>query len=115
MVGLAAGRFVPIAPAAGTFSLVVVAGEDAVDLAGAVTALHQRGLTRILCEGGPGLLRDVAAAGVLDELCLTVSPQLRAGPAPRLLAGDALDLPQRMALTGVLVAGDDLFLRYARG
>jgi riboflavin biosynthesis pyrimidine reductase len=47
--------------------------------------VHQlvgRGLPRILCEGGPRLLGAIAAAGLLDELCLTVSPTL-AGPDER--------------------------------
>ena len=41
----------------------------------------------MLAEGGPHLLAQIAEAGLLDELCLTVSPVL-AGPAPgRILAG----------------------------
>jgi riboflavin biosynthesis pyrimidine reductase len=86
-----------------------------VDVAGAVAALHERGLTRIDCEGGPALLRDVAAADQLDELCLTLSPQLRSGPAPRILTGPPLDLPVRLALTGLMVEDGDVFLRYERG
>lgn len=53
---------------------VVVAGEDAVDLAAAVAALTRRGLRRIDCEGGPHLFGALAAAGQVDELRLTVSP-----------------------------------------
>ncbi len=49
-----------------------------------VDALHARGLTRLLCEGGPGLLTSLLSAGVVDELCLTTSP-LVAGPGPALL------------------------------
>jgi len=50
------------------------------------------GLTRVLCEGGPSLLGDVAAAGRLDELCLTISPQLVGGDGPRVVRGPGLDL-----------------------
>jgi riboflavin biosynthesis pyrimidine reductase len=94
---------------------VVVAGDDTVDLPAAVAALHERGLRRVLCEGGPALLRDLAAADCLDELCLTVSPQLRSGGSPRILAGAALDPARRLALTGLLVEDADVFLRYERG
>ncbi|MCU1588567.1 MAG: putative 5-amino-6-(5-phosphoribosylamino)uracil reductase RibD [Frankiales bacterium] len=41
-----------------------------------VAALHARGLTRLICEGGPTLLTAWLADGVVDELCLTTSPQL---------------------------------------
>jgi riboflavin biosynthesis pyrimidine reductase len=46
-----------------------------------VEALHARGLTRLLCEGGPSLLTGLLAAGVVDELCLTTSPQAVPGAA----------------------------------
>ncbi len=86
---------------------VVVAGDDAVDLPAAVAALADRGLPRVLCEGGPALLGDVARAGLLDELCLTTSPALVAGDAPRALGGPALD--RRLGLAHLLVAtgGED--------
>ncbi|MEO5876117.1 MAG: dihydrofolate reductase family protein [Streptosporangiaceae bacterium] len=91
---------------------VIVAGETAVDFAVAVAELHSRGLTKILCEGGPVILAQVAAAGLLDELCLTVSPRLLGGAAPRILHG----LPVDVALTLAAVRHEDdhLFLRYTR-
>ena len=61
----------------------------AVDLAAGLAELHRRGLTQLLCEGGPHLLGALTAADLVDELCLTVSPLL-AGPGPgRITAGDA--------------------------
>ncbi|WP_298803220.1 dihydrofolate reductase family protein [uncultured Pseudokineococcus sp.] len=83
---------------------VVVAGDDDVDLAAAVAALAERGLRRVLCEGGPALLRDVAAAGLLDELCLTTSPLLVAGDGPRALVGPALTA--HLDLASLLLADD---------
>jgi riboflavin biosynthesis pyrimidine reductase len=57
-----------------------------------VAALHDRGLTRLLCEGGPSLLTSLLAADVVDELCLTTSPTV-VGEGPHLLgAVDARDL-----------------------
>lgn len=45
-----------------------------------IEMLEERGLRRIVCEGGPTLLQGVAAAGLLDEADITVSP-LFAGTA----------------------------------
>jgi riboflavin biosynthesis pyrimidine reductase len=66
---------------------VIVEGEASVDLASALDALATRGLRRILCEGGPHLMRDLTASGRLDELCLTLAPTLVAGDHPRITAG----------------------------
>jgi riboflavin biosynthesis pyrimidine reductase len=90
---------------------VIVAGEKSVDLKEAAAALAGRGLRRVICEGGPSLLAQVAAAGLLDELCLTVSPLL-AGPGPgRITAGDPFPaLP--MTLAHVLEGDGFLFCRY---
>jgi riboflavin biosynthesis pyrimidine reductase len=49
-------------------------------------ALHDRRLSRLLCEGGPSLLTSMLIAGVVDELFLTTAPAL-VGAGPRLLTG----------------------------
>jgi len=69
---------------------VIVEGTAEVDLSAALDALAARGLCRILCEGGPHLMRDLTAAGRLDELCLTIAPTLVAGDHPRIMAGAAV-------------------------
>ncbi|HRN29976.1 MAG TPA: dihydrofolate reductase family protein, partial [Terrimesophilobacter sp.] len=53
---------------------VVVAGEGSVEGQRVVGALAERGLTTVLCEGGPHLFASLLADGVVDELCLTTSP-----------------------------------------
>ncbi len=83
---------------------VVVAGDEDVDLRAAVQALHERGLRRLLCEGGPTLVTALLAAGLLDELCLTTSPVLL-GTAPTLLVA-ALPAPVGLHLVH-LVDGED--------
>jgi riboflavin-specific deaminase-like protein len=93
---------------------LLVVGENHVDVGHAIDALVNRGLTRILCEGGPTLLRHVAAAERLDELCLTVSPQLVGGHALRILDGDLLLPPQELELSQVLEDDGFLFLRLGR-
>jgi riboflavin biosynthesis pyrimidine reductase len=91
---------------------VLVAGEQEVDLATALAGLAERGLRRLLCEGGPTLLTALLAAQLVDELCLTSSPLL-VGRAPTLLAA-ALEEPVPLRLRH-LVEGDDgtLLTRYS--
>jgi riboflavin biosynthesis pyrimidine reductase len=88
------------------------AGER-VDAAVSVEALRARGLTSILCEGGPHLFGSLLAADVVDELCVTVEPTLEAGVAPRIAAG-VLPEPRGLELAHVLRSGSTLLLRYAR-
>jgi riboflavin biosynthesis pyrimidine reductase len=68
---------------------VIVAGGDDVDVGGALARLGADGVASVLCEGGPTLNRALAADGLFDELCLTVSPVLVGGAGPRMLAGAA--------------------------
>ena len=90
---------------------VIVAGDVAVDLTEALAALRDRGLGRVLCEGGPHLLGELASAGLLDELCLTVGPVL-AGPGPTRVVAGAPFPARRMTLAHVLEAEGFLFCRY---
>lgn len=69
---------------------VLVCGDDEVDLPEAVRQLADRGHPRVLCEGGPSLLGDLVRAGLLTEVCATLSPLL-AGAAPGLLGGALAD------------------------
>ena len=46
-------------------------GGHRVDLAELKARLAERGLTHLLCEGGPHLLRDLLDQGVLDEMDAT--------------------------------------------
>lgn len=92
---------------------VVSAGDGPVDLADAVARLHDRGFREILCEGGPHLFGGLTAAGLVDEVCLTVSPVLAGPGAGRITAGAATAL-HRMSLRHGLAAGDSLLLRYLR-
>ncbi|MFF0595504.1 pyrimidine reductase family protein [Streptomyces antibioticus] len=94
---------------------VVIAGDGmGVDPARAVRALAGLGHTRLLTEGGPRLLGQFIAAGVLDELCLTVSPMLTAGDAQRVAGGPSVPVPQRFALMSLLEEDGFLFGRYGR-
>ncbi len=91
---------------------VVVAGEGSVDLGRALTAFAERGARRVLAEGGPTLNGQLARAGLLDELCLTLSPRLVSGASKRIVAGEELPTPTEMALQSVCEEDGFLFLRF---
>jgi len=94
---------------------VIVAGQETVDLKAAITALAERGHRRILAEGGPHLLARIAAAGLLDELCLTIGPVLAGPGADRILAGATSVMPpQPLTLAHVLEDDGFLLCRYTR-
>ncbi len=59
-------------------------------------SLVERGWSTILCEGGPSLLRDLLAAGVVDELCTTTVPRAVGGDGPRIVTGPPVDVPLRL-------------------
>ncbi|MFI0470964.1 dihydrofolate reductase family protein [Saccharopolyspora sp. 5N102] len=90
---------------------LLIAGEDTVDLAAATEALAERGLNRIDCEGGPHLFGGLLAAGVVDELRLTISPLLVSGTHGRIATGLPLD-PIDMELASVLTEDGAMLVRY---
>jgi riboflavin biosynthesis pyrimidine reductase len=99
---------------------VITAGERQVTAAAAIDALSAKGYRRILVEGGPGLLGQLIAAKLLDEVCLTISPALEGGhSAGRVTRAPAADDAAADGLTGLTLASlieDDSFLlsRYVR-
>jgi riboflavin biosynthesis pyrimidine reductase len=94
---------------------VIIAGDSVVDLKLAVLALRERGLVRMLCEGGPRLLADLVATGLLDELCLTIGPLLAGPGATRIVSGPPLAQERPMSLRHVLEEDGYLFCRYTVG
>ncbi|GAA1476828.1 bifunctional diaminohydroxyphosphoribosylaminopyrimidine deaminase/5-amino-6-(5-phosphoribosylamino)uracil reductase [Nocardioides aestuarii] len=70
---------------------VLVLGSHRVDLAALRKALVERGLTRILSEGGPHLLRDLLDQGCADEVCITTVPRMIGGGNPRISDGPPID------------------------
>jgi riboflavin biosynthesis pyrimidine reductase len=97
---------------------IIIAGEHHADLAAAIAALAQAGHRRILTEGGPHLLGQIAEAGLLDELCLTISPLLAGGEAGRIIQATG-EQPGRaglgpLTLAHVLEDEGYLLCRYER-
>jgi riboflavin biosynthesis pyrimidine reductase len=91
---------------------VVIAGEKDVDLSRALGAIADRGARSVLAEGGPSLNAQLAGAGLLDELCLTLSPSIVGGHAKRIVTGPALDPRSPLYLRSVCEDDGYLFLRY---
>lgn len=98
--------------------VVSLGAAPAVDLAAAVAVLRERGHRLILSEAGPHLFGGLLAAGLVDELFLTVSPIIagRAEGAARLGLVEGHDLLARGVAADRLISvrrdGDYLYLRY---
>ncbi|WP_371836777.1 pyrimidine reductase family protein [Rhodococcus rhodnii] len=76
--------------------------------------LAERGLVRVLCEGGPTLFGALLADDAVDELCLTTSPMLVAGGAGR-IAESTADAVRAMRPEAVLADDDGtLLVRWVR-
>ncbi|MDP8978678.1 MAG: dihydrofolate reductase family protein, partial [Actinomycetota bacterium] len=97
--------------AAARVGRVVVAGTDLVDLKEGVRRLRDGlGLAHLVCEGGPTLNGPLLSAGLVDELCLTLTPALLGDGGPRLARGLGRRLP--LELVGLAEQDGDLFARY---
>ena len=80
--------------------------------------LRERGFELVLCEGGPTLFGELLAARAVDELFLTVAPQVagRSERVERLGLVEGVGFPPELApwarLRSVMRSQDHLFLRY---
>lgn len=93
----------------------VVEAGPSIDLVTALDGLADRGWPRLLCEGGPGLHRDLLAAGLVDELSLTLAPVVVGGQGRRSTSGAGLDGVSEFYLSFVLLGEDGaLFTSYRR-
>ncbi len=72
------------------------------------------GVGTLLSEGGPTLLRALAAEGLIDDFIFTVSPLLVAGSAPTLLSGEPFEPPLGLTLEQSWRSDSFLFLHYTR-
>ena len=76
--------------------------------------LRARGIRALLCEGGPTLHGALHAAGLVDELFLTLVPLLTGDDAePPIIAGGRLPTAVELELVWARQAGSELLLRYA--
>ena len=82
-----------------------------VDMTTAMRHLRaERDVRAVLCEGGPRLHSQLQAAGLADELFLTIAPKL-VGAGGTILEG-ALPEVTELELAWLLQEGSELFARY---
>ena len=104
----------------GKLALVMKAPADptgAVDLNAALRILQaEHGVETIVVEGGPSLNHALISHDLVDELFLTVAPELLGGSADQtltLLKGPELTIRPTLELLSIYSAGSELFLRYS--
>jgi riboflavin biosynthesis pyrimidine reductase len=97
----------------GSRAEALVAGDTTVDLELALTMLRERGVQIVVSEGGPTLNASMVERGLLDEICLTVSPLTVGGDAGRIIQGHReLPTPIPMELAHILELDGALYTRW---
>ncbi|MFC4359901.1 2,5-diamino-6-(ribosylamino)-4(3H)-pyrimidinone 5'-phosphate reductase [Halobium salinum] len=94
--------------------VVVVAGDDRVDLPGAFERLESRGLDRLMVEGGGELIFSLFEADLVDELSVYVGSMVVGGrDAPTLADGEGfVEAFPRLTLEAVDRLDDGVVLSY---
>jgi riboflavin-specific deaminase-like protein len=83
------------------------------DLPRLMAELHERGVRSVLSEGGPTLNSFLFAAGIVDELFLTLNPKVLGGAAAlTIVAGRELVEPVELDLVSVAEAERELYTRW---
>ena len=104
----------PLAP---HVEIAALSDGDSIPIGALVAYLDRCGFRLVVSEGGPSLFGELLAARVVDEVFLTVAPQL----VGRSSASERLGLVEHVALTpaapwgrlqSVMRSNDHLFLRY---
>lgn len=104
-------------PRADHVEIASLSGGHAIPIANLVSFLDARGFRLVVSEGGPALFGQLLTSGVIDEVFLTIAPQLagRSAASARLslVEGAALAPAARWGrLRSVMRSNDHLFLRY---
>lgn len=95
----------------GTQATVEAHGEQSVDFAELFGTLLLRGYRTVLCEGGPTIFSTLLLEGLIDELCLTITPLLGKGnPTGIAHIGDTESI--KMTLGSHFEINNYIFSRY---
>jgi riboflavin biosynthesis pyrimidine reductase len=95
-------------------NILTFEGTDDTELSHVLYLLRARhNIQTLLCEGGPTLFGALLAAGLVDELFLTLAPALVGGASgPAVVSGPPPEEKASLELAGVLECESTLFLRY---
>jgi len=110
----ARARFAALEPLA---DVVYVGDDDALelDLAEAMRALRERGVTSVFCEGGPTLAGRLIAANLVERALFFIAPRFLRGPdAVPVLAGAELAATAGWHIDGSEPVGEDVLLTLSR-
>jgi riboflavin-specific deaminase-like protein len=91
-------------------------GRERVDLSRLLERLKERGVERLLAEGGGILNWALIEQDLVDELYVTIAPTLLGGQeAPTMIEGAGLSMAdqRRLKLVDLHREGDELYLHYA--
>ena len=96
---------------------IVRLGASAVDLPALAAYLTaERGVRRLVCEGGAILNAHMLRAGLVDEFFITVTPTIIGEPRPRTaVEGECALAPEdvlSLELLSMSESGGEVFLRY---
>jgi riboflavin biosynthesis pyrimidine reductase len=105
-------------PLGSNVRVAAVGDADMVPAGALLELIHDAGARLALCEGGPHLFGEIVRARLVDELFLTVAPQVagRDGTSHRLGLVEGTSFGEGLGrwatLASIRRAGDDIFLRY---
>ena len=86
-------------------------GDDLSPLLARLRSEH--GIRSLVCEGGPTLFSNLLAAGLVDELFLSIAPKLVGGGLePTITTGPELPRPAGVELVWLCEADGELFTRW---
>lgn len=101
-----------LSPPATATPIELIRHRDEVDLRALLEHLHrERGVESVSCEGGPTVLHNLVAEGLVDDLFLTLNPVLT-GDGERSLLHGALPAPVPAELLWALEGEGELFTRW---
>jgi 2,5-diamino-6-(ribosylamino)-4(3H)-pyrimidinone 5'-phosphate reductase len=95
---------------------VIVCGLERVDIDGMMDRLHERGIARLMVEGGPTLIWQLINRHMIDHITLIQIPYIIGGDStPSLVGGpgvDSIDDVVEVAMTDFYKVGNHLITEY---
>lgn len=95
---------------------VIACGKERVDIGAMMESLHDRGVARLMVEGGPTLISQLIARKMIDHITLIQIPYIIGGDStPSLVGGpgvDSIDQVTRTRMTDFYKVGNHLITEY---